>query len=91
MTTSEIIRTITKEKGLKFTELAARMGKTKQYINTQLSRGDSFTVTTLKIYADALGVHPAELLGGQPPQSETIKEKKYICPNCGATMTLQKQ
>lgn len=78
------IPVVMKRKGITRAELSERLGVSVAAVQSYLSK-DLRLSTLLKI-ADALGVHPAELL----PQQDTPDSTKHAitCPCCGAPLAI---
>lgn len=78
------IAKIMRRQGVTRSELATRLGVSPAAIQSYLD-GDPRLSTLLKI-ADALNVHPAELL----PQQDTPDSTKHAvtCPCCGAPLAI---
>lgn len=78
------IAKIMRRQGVTRAELARRLGVSSSNIQAYLD-GDPKLSTLLKI-ADALGVHPAELL----PQQNTTDSTKHAvtCPCCGTPLAI---
>ena len=78
------IPVVMKRKGITRAELSERLGVSVAAVQSYLSK-DLRLSTLLKI-ADALGVHPAELL----PQQDTSDSTKHAvtCPCCGAPLAI---
>lgn len=78
------IPVVMKRKGITRAELSERLGVSVAAVQSYLSK-DLRLSTLLKI-ADALGVHPAELL----PQQDTPDSTKHAttCPCCGVPLAI---
>ena len=68
------IREVIKEKGLKASELASKIGMSESGLNQHINGNPS--VKTLEKIADALGVSITELFEKRP-------EPSFTCPHCG--------
>lgn len=68
------IREVIKEKGLKASELASKIGMSESGLNQHINGNPS--VKTLEKIADALGVSITELFEKRP-------EPTFTCPHCG--------
>lgn len=89
MNIKENVRFILDQKGMSQAELGRKMGLTKQDVYAFLNR-EGITLTTMKRFADALGV-PVEMLVSETPLSirydiPTISE--ITCPCCGEKITI---
>lgn len=55
MTTSDLVKQLCEERNVSFSELARRIGQSRQNLYKKMKR-DTLTVDELKLIADALGV-----------------------------------
>lgn len=74
------IREVIKEKGLKASELAAKIGMSESGLNQHINGNPS--VKTLEKIADALGVSITELFEKRP-------DSVLVCPHCGKEITIK--
>ncbi len=82
------IKSIREKKGLNQSDLAKKLGIDRANYHRLENRGDKLTVETIKIIANALGVHYTELLGIKlianteiPTLKKIIEDKEKVILN----------
>lgn len=56
---------------------------------SRIINGDNQTLTTVKKFAGALNVQPAEILFGIKTQEQTTGQANNICPHCGKSFVIK--
>lgn len=80
------IKEILAEKGMTITDLANKLGISRQALHRQIS--GKLLVSTAEHIAEALNVPMWSLFASKEEILKEEASKKYRCPKCGTTMLL---
>ena len=77
------IKDVMLAKGVKAVDLAAKMGKSKQYISSIINGRETCSLAMLATFASALDCTVAELIADYPTD-------QFCCPHCGRNIEIKK-
>ena len=78
------IKETLKQKGLKQSELAERLGINRVSLSRLLSDKNDIRISTIKKIADAIGCDVAEFFA----PAETAEHNTITCPHCGVKLVI---